>query len=142
MKSKINIQSTLGAVALIATLATSAFAMQASGHAGGCCGSEPSAQGKPLVAQESKGVQKATVTVQDGKYSPSTIEVKKGKSVQITFKGGMNMGCGATIEFKSLKQTKTVKEGKTVTFSFTPSSAGEIKFACSMDMIRGKVVVK
>ena len=141
MKTNINIQSTLGAFALAATLATSAFAMQAPGHSGGCCGSD-ALSGKPVVAQESRGVQKATVTVQDGKYSPSTIEVKKGKPVQITFKGGKNMGCGATIEFKTLKQTKTVTKGKSVTFSFTPTSVGEIKFACSMDMIRGKVVVK
>ena len=141
MKTNINIQSTLGAFALAATLATSAFAMQAPGHSGGCCGSD-APSGKPVVAQESRGVQKATVTVQDGKYSPSTIEVKKGKPVQITFKGGKNMGCGAIIEFKTLKQTKTVAEGKSVTFSFTPTSVGEIKFACSMDMIRGKVVVK
>jgi plastocyanin domain-containing protein len=141
MKHKINVQVILGGLVLASTLATSADGFQLSGQAGGCCGSAPTS-GKHLVAQESKGVQKATVLVQDGKYTPSTIEVKKGTPVQITFKGGKKMGCGATIEFKSLKQTKTVKEGKTVAFSFTPSSAGEVKFACSMDMIRGKVVVK
>lgn len=141
MKHNINIQVILGGLVLASTLATSAYAFQASGQADSCCGSA-SSSGEPLVAQEAKGVQKATVLVQDGKYTPSTIEVKKGKPVQITFKGGKNMGCEATIYFKSLKQTKTVKEGKTVVFSFTPSSAGEVKFACSMDMIRGKVVVK
>lgn len=141
MKHKINVQAILGGLVLASTLAASAYAFQPSGQTEGCCGSSPSS-GKPHVAQESKGAQKATVLVQDGKYTPSTIEVKKGKPVQITFKGGKKMGCGATIEFKSLKQTKTVKEGKTVAFSFTPSSAGEVKFACSMDMIRGKVVVK
>lgn len=131
----------MAAIALV-SLAASALAIQSGGHAVGCCG-----QGEPnsaalQVAQQTKDVQKATVTVQDGKYSPSTIQVKKGKKVILTFKGGKNMGCGSTIEFKSLNQTKTVKEGGTVTFTFTPNTAGEIKFACSMDMIRGKVVVK
>lgn len=140
MKHKLINSTTVAAIALL-SLAASALAFQSSGHSGGCCGQGQSSPAKPQVAQQTKDVQKATVMVQDGKYSPSTIQVKKGKKVILTFKGGKNMGCGSTIEFKSLKQTKTVKEGGTVTFTFTPQSAGEIKFACSMDMIRGKVVV-
>lgn len=93
-------------------------------------------------AKTVKGVQVATVLVADGKYTPSVIQVKKGVPVAITFKGGKHMGCGSTIEFKTLKQLKSVKEGQSVVFQFTPSKAGEIKFACSMDMIRGKVIVK
>lgn len=113
-----------------------------------CCGGEMAVQhdqhhkAEPVPAKEVKGVQKLTVSVADGKYSPSVISVKKGKPVELTFKGGKNMGCGSTIEFKSLKQKQTVKEGKTVVFKFTPKQAGDIKFACSMDMIQGKVVVK
>ncbi|MFX8758828.1 cupredoxin domain-containing protein, partial [Acinetobacter baumannii] len=67
-----------------------------------------------------------TVTVAEGKYTPSAISVKKGVPVAITFKGGAKMGCGATIEFKSLKQKQTVKQGQTVTFKFTPDKAGEV----------------
>lgn len=97
---------------------------------------------QPVPAKEVKGVQTLTVTIADGKYSPALISVKKGKAVALTFKGGKNMGCGSTVEFKSLKQKQSVKEGKTVVFKFAPKEAGEIKFACSMDMIQGRVVVK
>ena len=62
--------------------------------------------------------------------------------VAITFKGGAKIGCGSTIEFKSLKMKQSVKQGQSVTFKFTPAKTGEIAFACPMNMYRGKVVVK
>jgi len=31
--------------------------------------------------------------------------------------------------------------GETVVVEFTPTEAGEIAFACGMDMLRGKVIV-
>lgn len=88
------------------------------------------------------GVQKATITIDGGKYSPSTVSVEKGKPVELTFTGGKELGCGGTIVFKSLNQTKDVKSGESVTFAFTPDKAGDIPFTCGMDMYDGKVVVK
>lgn len=96
----------------------------------------------PTPAKEVKGVQTITVTVADGKYAPSTIAVKKGKPVAITFKGGKHMGCGSTVQFKSLKMKQTLKEGQTVVFKFKPDKAGDVAFACPMGMYKGKVVVK
>lgn len=115
-----------------ALMSTTAFAFQHEGHH----------QDAPVPAKTVKGVQTLTVTVAEGKYTPSAISVKKGVPVAITFKGGAKMGCGATIEFKSLKQKQTVKQGQTVTFKFTPDKAGEVMFACPMGMYNGKVVVK
>lgn len=132
----------------IAALAVASIASALGGAPDESCCSGMSAQhgqtknDKPVPAKEVKGVQTLTVTIADGKYSPALISVKKGKPVALTFKGGKDMGCGSTVEFKSLKQKQSVKEGKTVVFKFTPKEAGEIKFACSMDMIQGKVVVK
>lgn len=96
----------------------------------------------PVPAKLVHGVQTATITIAEGKYTPSTISVKKGVPVALTFKGGKKMGCGSIVEFKSLKMKQTVKEGKTVVFKFTPNKAGEVLFACSMNMYKGKVVVK
>lgn len=95
-----------------------------------------------VSAKTVKGVQSVTVMVTSGKYSPSVISVKKGVPVAITFKGGAKIGCGSTIEFKSLKMKQSVKQGQSVTFKFTPANTGEIAFACPMNMYRGKVVVK
>lgn len=88
------------------------------------------------------GVQKATVLIEDAKYNPATIRVKRGQPVELTFTGGKELGCGGTVVFKSLNQTKKVETGKSVTFAFTPDKAGDIRFTCDMDMFDGKVVVE
>lgn len=96
---------------------------------------------KPVQAKVVKGVQVATVTVANGKYSPSVIKVKKGLPVVLTFVGGDHLGCGGTVEFKSLKQKLVVKQGTKASLKFKPEKAGEVAFACPMDMYKGKVVV-
>lgn len=88
------------------------------------------------------GIQKATITIEGGKYTPNLITVEHGKPVELTFKGGKELGCGGTVVFKSLNQSKEVESGKSVTFAFTPDKKGEIPFTCGMDMYDGKVVVK
>ena len=134
------ITQTLGVIALAATVFATATAHQ---HSDGCCGGQPRAfEEKPVAAKDVNGVQKATVTIENGKYNPSAISVKKDKPVEITFKGGKNMGCGSTVVFKTLKMTKDVETGKSVTFKFTPKKAGDVPFTCSMDMFHGKVIVK
>jgi Cu+-exporting ATPase len=95
---------------------------------------------KSTSAKQSKGVQKATITINNG-YSPSSIKVKKGSPVELTFVGGKNIGCGGTVVFKSLKISKSVAVGKSVVIKFTPTKKGEIPFTCGMGMLSGKVVV-
>ncbi len=89
-----------------------------------------------------EGIQKATITIEGGKYNPSVVSVEKGKPVELTFAGGKELGCGGTVVFKSLNMSKDVESGKTVTFNFTPDKEGEIPFTCGMGMYDGKVVVK
>ncbi|MCL4283460.1 MAG: cupredoxin domain-containing protein, partial [Fimbriimonadaceae bacterium] len=81
-------------------------------------------------------------TIDGGKYTPNVVTVERGKPVELTFTGGPELGCGGTVVFKSLNQSKEVESGKSVTFAFTPDKAGEIPFTCGMDMYDGKVVVK
>lgn len=119
-------------LAVLALAATSVMAFQHSQQA------KPEA---PVDAKLVKGVQVATVTVANGKYSPSIIKVKKGTPVEITFVGGSHLGCGSTIEAKSLKQKLTVKEGGKAVLKFKPEKAGDIPFACPMNMYKGKIVV-
>ncbi|MBS1717628.1 MAG: cupredoxin domain-containing protein [Armatimonadetes bacterium] len=129
-------QTTILTLAVAFAIAAQTFAVTSAIQGG-----SPKADG-PAVAKMVKGVQAITVTIDNGKYSPAVIEVAKGKPVEITFKGGQNMGCGSTVEFKSLKLKKTVDAGKSVVVKFTPNKVGEIKFTCSMNMYQGKVIVK
>lgn len=133
----------LGALAL----ATAVFAnplQQESGNS--CCGDMMAMQSghdmdKPVAAKVVKGVQKATVTIDNGMYMPAVISVAKGKPVELTFKAGKSPGCGSTVVFKSLKISKEVGS-KPVVIKFTPKEAGTIAFTCGMGMFDGKVVVK
>ena len=133
----------LGALALATAVFASPFQH---GNGQSCCGSIMAMQdsndmAKPVAAKMVKGVQKATITIDDGMYMPAVISVKKGKPVELTFKAGKNPGCGSTVVFKSLKISKEVGS-KPVVIKFTPNQAGEIAFTCGMGMFDGKVVVK
>jgi len=144
MKSTFNSIVTAG-IGLLTIAALAGASQTKSGDS--CCSPMMAMQGtadeaKPVVAKEIKHVQKLTVTVDGGKYSPALISVKKGMPVELTFKGGKNVSCGSTVVFKSLKQSKDIPVGKSVTFKFTPKNAGTIDFTCGMGMYDGKVIVK
>jgi plastocyanin domain-containing protein len=133
----------LGALALAA--AVFATPLQKEGGQS-CCGEMMAMQAghdmdKPVAAKLIKGVQKATITIDNGMYMPAVISVKKGKPVELTFKAGKKPGCGSTVVFKSLKVSKEVGS-KPVVIKFTPKNAGTIAFTCGMGMFDGKVVVK
>lgn len=90
-------------------------------------------------ATQSQHVQRATVTIKDG-YGPSTINVKAGKPVQLTFIG-QGSSCANTVNFPTLNQTLTVKDGEKTTLTFTPKK-GTTAFSCAMGMYRGQIVAK
>jgi plastocyanin len=87
-----------------------------------------------------KGVQKATITVDNG-FSPSTITVKAGQPVQLTF-DTKHKACASSVVFKSLGITKALKDGTKTVVTFTPKKPGSIGYACSMNMFKGTIVVK
>ncbi len=94
------------------------------------------------VPQKAVAGQMMTVTVNNGGYSPSTINVKKGKPVHLMFKLGANPGCGDTVVLKDYKISKKLAKGKSRMVMFTPNKAGTINFTCGMGMYKGKIVVK
>jgi plastocyanin domain-containing protein len=142
MKSPLNLLVIPAAILAIAALGG------ASGQQGkSCCGGMMSMQhdahhpAKAVQAKQLEHKQTATVVINNG-YSPSVIEVKKGKPVELTFTGGKNIGCGNKVVFKTLKLNGECATGKSVTLKFTPTKKGEIPFTCGMGMLKGKVVVR
>ena len=87
------------------------------------------------------GAQDVTVTITSKGYSPSSINVKGGQKVHMTFvsKGD---GCGNAVTIPALKKTFTLKKGQKKSIAFTPKKGQTISFACSMKMYKGKVVAK
>lgn len=81
------------------------------------------------------------ITVSANGYEPSSISVRKGEPVRLAFYRRTAEGCGGEVVFTKQNITKKLPVGETVLVEFTPTEAGEIAFACGMDMLRGKVLV-
>ena len=76
-------------------------------------------------------MQKVTVEAKEFAFTPSTITLKKGQPVQITFK---NMGAfphNLTIVDLNVK-TKTIQPGEQDTIQFTPDKTGQFTFMCTV----------
>ena len=102
-----------------------------------CCAPKGSA-GQPAAATQSQDIQRATVTIKDG-YTPSTINVKAGKPVELTFIG-KGSSCANTVNIPALDKTLTLKDGEKKTLTFTPKKGQTLAFACPMNMFKGEVV--
>ena len=81
------------------------------------------------------------VTVSSDGYEPASINVKKGQPVKLAFTRTDANNCGGEVVFAKQNIKKKLPVGEIVLVEFTPTEAGEIAFACGMDMMRGKVMV-
>ena len=81
------------------------------------------------------------ITVSSNGYEPSSISVVKGQPVKLAFYRADSNNCGGEVMFAKLNIKKKLPVGKTVLVEFTPTEAGEIAFACGMNMLSGKLIV-
>lgn len=81
------------------------------------------------------------ITVSSDGYEPQSVSVKKGQPVKLAFYRADADNCGGEVVFTKQNIMKKLAVGETVVVEFTPTEAGEIAFACGMDMLRGKVIV-
>lgn len=94
------------------------------------------------VAREgSGGTQEVEVVVRGG-YTPDRIEVRAGQPVRLTFVRRESNPCTEQVVFGDFGIARTLPEGERVAIEFTPDRAGEFTFHCSMNMVRGTLVVR
>lgn len=74
-------------------------------------------------------------------YSPNYIRVKKDLPVSITLVGQDAYSCASAFRIPSLGISKNLGPNEKYTFSFTPTTSGQIVFTCSMGMYRGVIEV-
>jgi plastocyanin len=117
-----------------------------SGDAGcACCGSAaPTTNGvtgpeTSGVAKLENGVQKISVDLSQGYYSPNVIKVKAGTPVDITF--GQSSGCTAQVQSQELGFEADLSTGPQ-TVALKSLKTGTYTFACGMNMVFGKIVVE
>ncbi len=81
------------------------------------------------------------VMVSKNGFEPAEIRVEKGKPTQLAFYRTDAENCANEVVFPKLNINKKLPVGETVLVEFTPHEAGDISFACGMNMLKGKVVV-
>ena len=85
-------------------------------------------------------VQKITLGIQNYNYYPNTITVKAGQPVSITLDSNVK-GCLRSFNVKDLG-VSGYSQNPSQTIDFTPTQKGTFKFACSMGMGFGTLIVE
>jgi RND family efflux transporter MFP subunit len=93
---------------------------------------------RPSVPQ----VQDVRVTVTEASFDPQRITLRAGVPARITFTRTSDKTCATAVVFESLNIRRELPLNVPVSIEFTPDKAGEIAFACGMNMLHGTVVVQ
>lgn len=96
---------------------------------------------KAVAATKSAGHQTATVVVKGG-YSPSTVVLKKGIPATVNFDMKDSTACLSHVVFDKLGIDRDLTKQPQTSIEIPTDQAGEVDFACGMNMFHGKVVVK
>jgi cobalt-zinc-cadmium efflux system membrane fusion protein len=92
---------------------------------------------RPAIALE----QAFQVTVTADDFQPSTLTMKAGVPARVTFRRTPEAACATEVVFPSLNIRRALPPNEPVEVRFTPT-AGDIAFACGMNMLRGTVVAR
>ncbi len=85
--------------------------------------------------------QEVDVRITSSKYTPNTIIAKEKIPLKINFYADENAGCAREVVFPDFKIIKLIPGGGKATVDINPDKKGTFKFRCSMDMMRGKLIV-
>jgi RND family efflux transporter MFP subunit len=107
------------------------------------------APGQPSQAPAVAGAQKTepatqavSVTLTEKGYQPDSIRLRSNVLARLTFTRKVEQGCGTEVVFPDYGIRRELPFNTPVVIEFTPGKAGEFKFACGMDMLHGKLIVR
>lgn len=92
-------------------------------------------------ADLANGRQEGQVVVKGG-YEPEVLYLKQGVPAEVTFKMEDMTSCLSRVVFSSLGVEEDLSKEKQAKIQIPTDKAGEIDYACGMDMFHGKIVVK
>jgi plastocyanin domain-containing protein len=82
------------------------------------------------------------VTVTADGFVPSRIAAKVGQPLTLSITRRAEPSCATEIVIKDYGINTPLPKDKTVEVTLTPTKAGNVRFACAMDMIAGELVVE
>jgi len=86
--------------------------------------------------------QVVTLSVTENGFEPSRLEVKPGVPVTLKVTRTSDETCATQINFPAKKIKKDLPLNKEVSVNLGKLEKGEIRFACGMNMMEGKIITK
>jgi plastocyanin domain-containing protein len=97
--------------------------------------------GAVLTNAKPRKIKTVRINISQQGYAPAFVRVQKGQTVRLIFYRADHNNCGEELIFPALNIKRDIPVKKPVVVTLTPGRAGEISFACGMDMYRGKILV-
>jgi len=85
---------------------------------------------------------RVTVEVTQEGFVPKEIPAKAGQPITLVVTRKTDLTCAKQIVFADLGVEKELPLNEAVEVTVTPTKAGDLRFACGMDMVAGKLVVQ
>lgn len=82
------------------------------------------------------------IAVTEKGFTPAEVAVTHGAPVTLVVTRKTDRTCAKEFVMTAQGIHEPLPLNQPVTITFTPTEAGELRFACAMDMIAGKVVVR
>jgi Cu+-exporting ATPase len=86
--------------------------------------------------------QTASVELNQNGYQPVSLRLKRGVPARITFVRRVEATCATAVVFPDYGIRRELPLNEPVVIAFTPNKTGEFTFACGMNMVRGKLIVR
>lgn len=82
------------------------------------------------------------IAVTEKGFEPASVTVAAGKPVTLVVTRQTTKTCATELVMASQGIRRDLPLGQAVEITFTPDKPGELSYACAMDMIGGKVIVR
>jgi RND family efflux transporter MFP subunit len=94
------------------------------------------------AAPPEDAVQSARVAVTEQGFQPARVTLRAGVPARLIVTRNTDNTCGTEVVVPSLGVKRALPLNTPVTIEFTPAKAGDIAFACGMNMLKGVMVVQ
>ena len=82
------------------------------------------------------------IRVTEKGFEPAVVKVAAGRPVTLVVTRKTDRTCAKEFVLAEQGIHRELPLGQAVEITFTPAHAGELRYACGMDMIAGKIVVQ
>ncbi|OFX21392.1 MAG: hypothetical protein A2V77_07815 [Anaeromyxobacter sp. RBG_16_69_14] len=95
-----------------------------------------------VAANTSRNARKIEIAVTSEGFVPAEVKVKKGEKVNLVVTRKTDKTCATALVMKEKGINVDLPLNKPVTVALKADKHGELKYACPMDMITGKIIVE